>query len=302
MIPATWTPSYKVTRLSTVPKVLRPEYYFDLNVMDYRELFQAVSYVWEVVERIQEETTVDDITRRLCETVADCGETSTDISGRVEVRIAADCKVEPRVTLSGDGGLVCIDEGADIRPGTTIISGQNAVYIGKGAKVGPNAHIDATKGSVCVGDKATLRQGSYLRELSLIAGKAIIGNSCEIKCALIGPEAEVPHFNYVGDSIIGCKSHLGAGVKISNLKITPDPEKTHSVNVKVENQVYKTGLRKFGIILGDHAQLGCNVVANPGTLVGKNTIVYTGSNITGFIPENTVVKLRQTFESIELHS
>lgn len=294
--------------MSTIPDVLKPEYFFDLDLMDYRELFDNVSCVWEVVKKMQEGTPVDKLTRARCEPVtdsvgsrqADSGENAPDISGSVETRIAKGARVGPYVVISGDGGLVCIDEGAEIRPGTMIIIGKNAVYIGRGAKVGPNAHLDASKGSICVGEKAVLRQGSFLRELSLIGTKTVIGNSCEIKCALVGREAEVPHFNYVGDSIFGYKAHTGAGVKISNLKITPDPKKVNTVKVRYEGQVYDTGMRKFGAILGDRVQVGCNSVLNPGTFVGKNTLVYTGSNIVGFIPENTVVKLRQTFERAEL--
>ena len=164
------------------------------------------------------------------------------------------------------------------------------MYIGKGAKVGPNAHIDATKGSVCVGDGATLRQSAYVRELSLIGGKAVIGNSCEIKCSLIGPEAEVPHFNYVGDSILGYKSHLGAGVIIANLKILPDRGQSNAIQLRHEAEFYDTGMRKLGVILGDGAQVGCNSVANPGTFVGKNVLIYAGTSFTGFIPENSVLK------------
>ena len=286
--------------MSTIPEVLRPEYFFDLDKMEYKELFEGASYVWEVVKKMQEGTPVDQITRGKCESVSHSGENPADVLGSVEVRIAPESTVGPRVAIWGEGGLVCIDEGAQVRPGTMIVAGKNAIYIGRGAKVGPNAHLDATKGSICVGEKATLRQSSYLRELSLIATKATIGNSCEIKCALIGPGAEVPHFNYVGDSIFGYKAHTGAGVKISNLKITPDPEKVNTVKVRYKGEVYDTGMRKLGVILGDRAQLGCNSVANPGTLVGKNSLIYTGSNIIGFIPENTVVKLRQTFDHADL--
>lgn len=286
--------------MSDVPEVLRPEYYFDFEKMDYKELFDGVGYVWEALKKMQDSPAIDQITRARCASVSDSGGKKPEIIGSAEVRIAAGARVLPHVVISGEGGLVCIDKGAEIRPGTMIIAGKNAVYIGPEAKVGPNAHLDASKGSICVGEKATLRQGSYLRELSLIAAKATIGNSCEVKCALIGREAEVPHFNYVGDSILGYKAHTGAGVKISNLKITPDPNKINTVKVKYDGKVYDTGMRKLGAILGDRAQLGCNSVANPGTFVGKNALVYTGSNIIGFIPENTVVKLRQTFEQAPL--
>ena len=268
--------------------------------MEHAELFEGASAVWDVLKKMQDKTPVDRITRDRCESVTHSGQGAAEILGSLEVRIAAGARVGPRVAIAGDGGLVCVDAEADVRPGTMIIAGNNAVYIGPGAKVGPNAHLDATKGSICVGEKATLRQAAYLRELSLVSSKATIGNSSEIKCSLIGPEAEVPHFNYVGDSIFGYKAHTGAGVKISNLKITPDPNKMNTVKVRYDGEVYDTGLRKFGIILGDHAQIGCNSVANPGTFVGKHSLIYSGSNVIGFIPENTIVKLRQTFERAEL--
>ncbi len=287
-------------QLNTIPKVLRPGYFFDLARIEYTELFDGVSAVWDVVKKMQDKATVDRMTRGRCDAVTDSGQHAADVLGSVQVRIAPEARVGPRVAIAGDGGLVCIDAEAEVRPGTMIIAGKNAVYIGPRAKVGPNAHLDATKGSICVGDNATLRHGAYLRELSLISSKATIGNSSEIKCALIGPDAEVPHFNYVGDSIFGYKAHTGAGVKISNLKITPDPNKVNTVKVRYDGHVYDTGMRKFGIILGDHAQIGCNSVANPGTFVGKHSLIYSGSNVIGFIPQHTIVKLRQTFEYADL--
>ena len=223
--------------MSDVPDVLKPAYYFDMDLLGYSEVFEGVSFVWEAVKNLQGKTIVDTITRAQCRSEHYTDTVFENTQGNVDVRISPDANVGPNVVIAGDdGGMVFIDDGAEVRPGTMIIAGGNAVYIGKGAKVGPNAHIDATKGSCSVGEKATLRVGSYLRELTIIASKATIGNSCEIKCALIGPEAEVPHFNYVGDSILGYKAHMGAGVKISNLKITPDPKKVNSIklNMKVK--------------------------------------------------------------------
>ena len=286
--------------MSSVPDVLRSEYYFDMDLMECKDLFEGASFVWEVVKNMQGVTAVDTHTRKRCESVSNEETNTISVIGSVDVSIGSGARIGPNVAIYGDGGVVGIDEGADVRPGTVIITGGNAVYIGRGSKIGPNAHIDATKGSVCVSDKATLRQGSYLRELSVIASKATIGNSCEIKCSLIGPQAEVPHFNYVGDSILGYKAHMGAGVKISNLKITPDPNKINTVKVRHDGKVYDSGMRKFGVILGDKAQMGCNSVANPGTFVGKNVLIYTCSSVVGFIPENTIVKLRQKFERAEL--
>ena len=287
--------------MSNVPDVLKPQYYFDMELLGFSELFENVNFVWEAVKEMQGGSTVDGIVRAQCASDHYTDAPYQNVSGNVEVRISPEAKVGANVFISGnDGGLVFIDDGADVRPGTMILTGSNAVYIGKGAKVGPNAHIDATKGSCSVGDKATLRQGAYLRELSVIAAKATIGNSCEIKCALIGPEAEVPHFNYVGDSILGYKAHMGAGVKISNLKITPDPKKVNSVKVRYDNETFDTGMRKFGVILGDKAQMGCNSVANPGTFVGKMCLIYGNSSVVGLIPERAIIKLRQTHEKGEL--
>ncbi len=286
--------------MNIIPQILRPDYFLDLKLMDYLDLFEGVSGVWEIVRNLQKKTIAEKITRDRCAAVRSSNSSEPHISGKVEVRMAHGAIVGPNVFIAGEGGMVCIDEGAELLPGVMISTGGNAVYIGRGAKVGPNAHIDASNGAICVGEAAHLRQGAYIRELSLIGKKAVVGNSCEIKCALIGPEAEAPHFNYVGDSIFGFKAHTGAGVKISNFKVMPDPSKTGTVKIRHEGIIYDTGMRKFGAILGDCAQVGCNSVTNPGTLIGKNSVVYSGSSVSGFIPGNTVIKLRQPFESADL--
>ena len=288
--------------MKEVPEILKPEYYFDLNLVEYAGVFEGISFVWEAMRIMQDGKLVDSITRTRCASVAQGGVIPpTQLLGPVRTCIAKSAQVGPMVTISGEeGGLVCIDDGARLLPGTMISAGKNAVYVGKGVSVGPNAHVDAGGGSICIGEKAVLSTGAYVRGLSLVSAKAIIGNSCEIKCSLIGREAEAPHFNYVGDSILGYKTHMGAGVKISNLKITPDPKTKDTVKVKCDDDVFDTGLRKFGAIVGDRVRIGCNSVCNPGTLVGKHTVVYTGSNLIGIVPANTIMKLRQTFERVEI--
>ena len=151
--------------MSNVPEVLKPEYFFDMDLVEYKELFEGVSFVWEVVKTMQEKTKVDEITQSLCNSVNDSGSSAATVIGNVNLRVADGAKIAAGVTISGDGGCVSIDSGADIRPGTVIIAGKNKVYIGSDSKIGPNAHIDAGKGSVCVGNKVTLRQGAYLREV-----------------------------------------------------------------------------------------------------------------------------------------
>ncbi len=288
--------------MNDIPTVLRSDYFFDSGMTDYTALFDGVSAVWEIVCNLQKTTIADRITRERCGAVQGGIPAGLNVSGSVEVRVAPGASAGPNVFISGEGGIVCIDEGAAVLPGVVISTGSNAVYIGRGAEVGPNAHLDAFRGSICVGEAAKLRQGAYIREISLIGRKAIVGNSCEVKCAIIGPEAEVPHFNYIGDSVLGHKAHTGAGVKLSNVKVLPDPAGSGTVKIRHNGKTYDTGMRKFGAILGDRSQVGCNSVTNPGTLIGRNAIIYSGSSAAGFIPSNTVVKLRQTLESAGLRT
>ncbi len=309
--------------MTNIPDILKLEHYFDFKLADYRELFDDCEFAWDAIRKLQDGKFVDAICRARCAAAQVGGASPARITGGVHTRIAKTAQIDPFVVISGeDGGLVSIGDGAEILPGTVISAGRNAISIGNGVTVGPNAHIDASAGSICIGEEASLRQGAFARGLSLISARAVIGNSCEIKCSLIGREAEVPHFNYVGDSLLGFKAHLGAGVKISNLKITPEPGRKgsaavkqsadggaaasrtgtqdSSIKVKCGASVFDTGLRKFGAVIGDLVRVGCNSVCNPGTFIGKNTVVYTGSSLAGIVPANSIMKLRQTFERIDI--
>jgi NDP-sugar pyrophosphorylase family protein len=133
-----------------------------------------------------------------------------------------------------------------------------------------------------------LRSGCYIRENVIVGNNCVLGNSCEFKNSIIFDNAEVPHFNYVGDSILGYKAHLGAGVILSNVRldrgdvVVDDGKKTHT-----------TGLRKFGAVIGDYAEIGCNSVINPGSLIGTRSIVYPLSSFGGVLPANSILKTRQ---------
>jgi bifunctional N-acetylglucosamine-1-phosphate-uridyltransferase/glucosamine-1-phosphate-acetyltransferase GlmU-like protein len=118
-----------------------------------------------------------------------------------------------------------------------------------------------------------------------------VGHTSELKSAILLNHSGAPHFNYVGDSILGNRVNLGAGTKLSNLKIIKG-----NVKVKVEETVYDSGLRKFGAILGDDVQTGCNSVLNPGTLLGRGSMVYPNATVTGYVPPQSIVKLRQSLE------
>ena len=162
------------------------------------------------------------------------------------------------------------------------------VYIGPGTVVEPGAMI---KGPTIIGAGCQVRAGAYLRENVLIGDGVVVGHTTEIKNSLLFNQAEVPHFAYVGDSVLGWKAHLGAGVKISNVKVNRT-----LVVVEVEGKRYETGLRKFGAIIGDQVEIGCNSVLNPGTLVGKRTLGYANLSMHGYYPPDSIVKLRQSQE------
>ena len=140
-------------------------------------------------------------------------------------------------------------------------------------------------GPAIIGPQSQIKHCAYIRENVVIGEKCTVGNSCEIKNAIIFDESQIPHFNYVGDSLMGYKSHMGAGSIVSNLK----SDKTNIVVRDGDNKL-ETNLRKFGAVIGDHVEIGCNSVLNPGTVIGKNSNIYPLSRVRGLVPENSIYK------------
>lgn len=173
--------------------------------------------------------------------------------------------------------------------GKPFISG--AVFIGKGTIVEQGAMI---KGPAWIGEGCEIRNGCYIRENVIVGSGCVLGNSCEFKNSIIFDEAQIPHFNYVGDSIIGHRAHLGAGVILSNVKL----DKSEIV-VQSPEGLTPTGLKKFGAVIGDHAEIGCNSVINPGSLIGRGTILYPGTQWRGVAPANSMIKVTQTHQVTE---
>ena len=166
----------------------------------------------------------------------------------------------------------------------------NAVYIGHGTTVEQGAMI---KGPAWIGDNCEIRSGCYIRENVIVGNGAVLGNSCEFKNSIIFDEAQIPHFNYVGDSILGHKAHLGAGVILSNVRLD------HAeISVRTADGSVATGLRKFGAIVGDRAEIGCNSVLSPGSIVGPDAMIYPGTQWKGVLPAASVAKLRQQIEVV----
>jgi len=162
------------------------------------------------------------------------------------------------------------------------------VFIGPGTVVEDGAMI---KGPAIIGANCQIRHNAYIRENVIVGDKCVVGNSSELKNCLLFNEAVAPHFNYIGDSILGFKAHLGAGVKISNIKIVAG-----NVTVEVNGKPLDTGLRKFGALLGDHAEIGCNAVLNPGSVIGRNAVVYPNTNWRGVLAPNMIAKNKAAVE------
>ena len=164
------------------------------------------------------------------------------------------------------------------------------VFIDEGTVVEPNAVI---KGPAWIGKNCQVRAGCYIRENVIVGDGAVLGNSCEFKNCVIFDHCEVPHFNYVGDSILGYKAHLGAGVVLSNFKSLG-----RNVTVMVDGVPLDTGLRKFGALLGDGCDIGCNAVLNPGSIIGRGAVVYPNVNWRGHLPSNNIAKNKAAMEVV----
>ena len=187
----------------------------------------------------------------------------------------------PWEALSGIGDLIC-EIGPTLDPAVYEYKGEN-VWIARSAKVWPTVSIS---GPCIIGENTEVRQCAFIRGKALVGDSCVVGNSTELKNVILFNHVQVPHYNYVGDSILGFYSHMGAGSITSNVKSDKKP-----VVVKTpEGEKIETGLKKFGAMLGDHVEVGCNSVLNPGTVIGRNTNIYPTSCVRGVIPADSVYK------------
>ena len=171
-----------------------------------------------------------------------------------------------------------------VMPGAFV--GDN-VYLGKGSVVQPGAWVH---GPAIIGENCEIRHGAYVGAHTLTGDRVVIGHASEVGSAVFLNDSRAPHFAFVGHSVLGNFVNLGAGTKLSNLKVAFD-------NIKIQGQ--DTGLIKFGAIIGDYSSLGCNTVTQPGALIGKNVYSYPLGLIRGFIPSNRIVKVRSIQEEVE---
>ncbi len=248
--------------------MLSPESFFMLKDWQYRDVFEGCEKVWEVLPKIRSYVArkivpnVVEIRREFGSVV---GKTCVIWEGRLlfdgfTIELADVTKKKFKVS-NRDGvmtGAIVVFAGASLM--------DDEIELKPGTVVEPGALI---KGPTIICEYSDIRQGAYLRGGCLIGSQCVVGHTTEVKNAIMLPGAKAGHFAYIGDSVLGRNSNLGAGTKLANLKIRGD-----EVLVKVNGEKTATGLRKFGAILGDEVQTGCNSVTNPGTVVGAGSLVW----------------------------
>ena len=185
----------------------------------------------------------------------------------------------------GDIGDFIISLGKSL-PADKFCNPSENVWIAKTANVYPSAYI---AGPCIIDENAEVRHCAFIRGNALVGKNCVVGNSTELKNVVLFNNVQVPHYNYVGDSILGYKAHMGAGSITSNVK----SDKTLVV-VKNSGELLPTGRKKFGAILGDNVEVGCNSVLNPGTVVGRGSSIYPVSCVRGVVPENSIYKANDT--------
>jgi len=171
-------------------------------------------------------------------------------------------------------------------PKNAYLENRALIHISKGCVIEPGAYI---KGPVFLGPNTVVRHGAYIRPFSIFMENNMIGHASEIKHSILFPHANAPHFNYVGDSILGNRVNLGAGSIVSNFRLDKK-----SIRIHFFDEMIDTQRQKFGAIIGDDVQIGANSILNPGTIIGPKAHVYPGSQLSGFYPPKSVIKSNET--------
>jgi len=264
--------------------MLQPEDFFDLGESGPKGLFQDVEFVWEALGRLKTylKATLSPNVSGLC----------GDMLTKTRVLWEGEVIEDGFVIEAGDpskGQLKVVRDGTELRGASVVCAGavlsDDRIQIGKGSVIEPGALI---KGPTMIGHHSEVRQGAYVRGNCLVGNGCVVGHTTEMKNSIMLDGAKAGHFAYIGDSILGNDVNLGAGTKLANLKIV-----NTGIKLRIEGQTYKTGLRKFGAILGDKVEMGCNSVSSPGTLLGKESLVYPTVNVPGgYYPNNSVVSVR----------
>lgn len=259
--------------------MLKAESFFELSESRFADLFIDTEYVWDALKNIKPY-----IRSKLKPNVSDIRDgdvlvAQTTVLYQGEVLKAG-------FTIDSSGKKPVVKKDGQVLDGASIIFAgaslmDDDIFIGEGTIIEPGALI---KGQTIIGDYTEIRHGAYLRGDCLIGDHCVVGHTTEVKSAVMLGETKAGHFAYIGDSVLG-KVNLGAGTKLANLKIFES-----KVTVKVGDQKYDTGLTKFGAILGDGVESGCNSVTAPGSVISKNVLIYSNVAVRGYYKPNKIIK------------
>ncbi|UCG11328.1 MAG: glucose-1-phosphate thymidylyltransferase [Deltaproteobacteria bacterium] len=263
--------------------MLAAENFFDLGDWGHPELFSGDEPVWQVLTRLKTylaqalQPNVHELSRygpMLHETLV----------LHDGILLTKGFELVPGDATKGTHRVI---KGRDELEGATVFYAgaclmDQDIFVGPGSVVEPGALI---KGPTIIGAHCEIRQGAYVRGHCLVGDRCVVGHTTEMKHSVMLNGAKAGHFAYIGDSILGNRTNLGAGTKLANLKITDTP-----IRIKVDGESYDTGLRKLGAILGDGAETGCNSVTNPGTLLGRGCLVYPAVSVRGgYYKERSII-------------
>lgn len=268
--------------------MLKPQDFFDLSGNPFAALFDDCEFVWDALKKLK-----SFIKDNLAPNVAEIRNGNTLIlktvilhNGRV---------IESGFEIDESGKKPVVKQNGTVLEGASIIyAGANLmddnIYIGKNTIIESGALI---KGPTIIYDNTEVRQGAYIRGETLVGNDCVVGHTTEIKSSVMLGGSKAGHFAYIGDSILG-KVNMGAGTKLANLKLIDT-----QVALNVDGQKYETGLRKFGAILADGVETGCNSVTTPGTLLGKGVLLYPNATARGYYPPNKINKIKQYQELLD---
>ncbi len=268
--------------------VLRPQDFFELSGNPFASLFDNTEYVWDALKKLNEY-----IKETLHENISTIRKGNTYMNKTV-VLFNGNC-IDSGFEIDSSGKNPLVKKDGVILEGASILYAgaslmDDGIYIGKNTVVEAGALI---KGPAIIGDNTEIRQGAYIRGYVLIGNNCVVGHTTEIKSSVMLGGSKAGHFAYIGDSILG-RVNLGAGTKIANLKITGS-----QVVLDVNGTKYDTGLRKFGAILADGVETGCNSATTPGSLLSKGVLLYPNGTARGYYPPQKIIKVKYTQELLD---
>ena len=264
--------------------MFRPQDFFNVADWEHRELFSGVDRVWEILPRIKSylQSKISFNVDGLCSEGPFLTRMVVLWQGRI---LEKDFSLIPGDATKGEMQVVyedrVLNEATVLFGGVTLIG--KDIYLGPGSVVETGATI---QGPAFIGGRTEVRQGAYLRGCCLVGDRCVVGHVTEMKNSIMLNGAKAGHFAYIGDSILGQDCNLGAGTKLANLKMVKN-----TIRVKGPDKIYDTGLRKFGAVLGDATETGCNSVTNPGTLLGPKCIVGPNATVkAGYYRPQSVIR------------